>query len=35
MNWTMDKIGLKDNQTKAKMIDLNKFVLGPVRGGKF
>ena len=35
MNWTMDKIGLKDNQTKAKMIDLNKFVFGPVRGGKF
>ena len=35
MNWTTDKIGLKDNQTKAKMIDLNKFALGPVRGGKF
>ena len=30
MNWTMDKIGLKDNQTNAKRIDLNKFTLGPV-----
>ena len=34
MNWTMDKIGLKDNQTKARKIDLNKFTLGPIRGGK-
>ena len=31
----MDKIGLKKNQTKAKRIDLDKFTLGTVRGGKF
>ena len=30
-----EKIGLKDNQTKAKRTDLNKFTIGPVRGGKF
>ena len=35
MNWTTDKIGLKDNQTKARRIDLNKFTLGLVQGGKF
>ena len=35
MNWTTDKIGLKDNQTKARRIDLNKFTLSPIRGGKF
>ena len=35
MNWTTDKIDLKDNQTKARRIDLNKFTLDPVRGGKF
>ena len=31
MNWTTDKIGLKENQTKARMIDLNKFLFGPVQ----
>ena len=35
MNWTTDKIDLKDNKTKARMIDLNKFTLGLVRRGKF
>ena len=35
MNWTTDKIGLKDNQAKARRIDLNKFTFGQVRGGKF
>ena len=35
MSWTTDIIGLKDNQTKTRRIDLNKFTLGPVRGGKF
>ena len=35
MNWKIDKIGLKDNQTKARRIDLNKFALSLVRGGKF
>ena len=35
MNWTTDKIGLKDNQTKTRRIDLNKFTLGQVQGGKF
>ena len=35
MSWTTDRMGLKDNQTKAKMIDPNKFTLGMVRGSKF
>ena len=35
MNWIKDRMGLKDNQTKVRMIDLNKFVLGTVRGGEF
>ena len=35
MNWTMDKIVLKDNQTKTRRVDLNKFTLGPIREGKF
>ena len=35
MSWTTDRIGLKDNQTKTRRIDLNKFTLGPVRGSKF
>ena len=35
MSWTMDIIGLKDNQTKVRRIDLNKFTLGQVQGGKF
>ena len=35
MSWTMDRIGLKDNQTKARRIDLNKFTIGLVWGGKF
>ena len=35
MSWITDRIGLKDNQTKARMINLNKFTLDPVRGGKF
>ena len=34
MNWTTNKISLKDNQTRARRIDLNKFTLGPIRGGK-
>ena len=34
MNWITDKIRLKDNQTKARRIDLNKFTLGLIRGGK-
>ena len=29
------RIGLKDNQTKAKRIDLNKLTLDSVRGGQF
>ena len=35
MNWTTNKIDLKDNKTKPRRIDLNKFTLGLVRGGKF
>ena len=35
MSWTTDIMGLKDNQTKARRIDPNKFILGTVRGGKF
>ena len=35
MSWTTDGMGLKDNQTKARRIDPNKFTLGTVQGGKF
>ena len=35
MSWTTDRMGLKDNQTKVRRIDLNKFTLGTVRGVKF
>ena len=35
MSQTTDRIGVKDNQTKTRRIDLNKFTLGPVRGSKF
>ena len=35
MSWTTDRIDLKDNQTKTRRIDLNKFTLGLVRRGKF
>ena len=35
MSWTMTRMGLKDNQTKAKRIDPNKFTLGTVQGDKF
>ena len=35
MSWTMDKMGLKGNQTKVREIDLNKFALGTIRGGEF
>ena len=34
MSWTTDRMGLKDNQTKARRIDPNKFTFGTVRGGK-
>ena len=35
MSWTMDRMGLKDNRTKARRIDPNKFTLGAVWRGKF
>ena len=35
MSWTTDRMSLKDNQTKVRRIDLNKFTFGSVRGGKF
>ena len=35
MSWTTDRMGLKDNQTKVRRINLNKFTLGTVQGGKF
>ena len=35
MSWTTDKMGLKDKKTKTRRIDLNKFTLCTVRGGKF
>ena len=35
MNQTTDTIDLKDNQTKGRRIDLYKFILYLVRGGKF
>ena len=35
MSWTTDRMGLKDNQTKARRIDPNKFTLSMVRGGTF
>ena len=31
MSWTTDRMSLKDNQTKLRMIDLNKFTLDPIR----
>ena len=30
MSWTIDIMSLKDNQTKAKRIDPNKFTIGTV-----
>ena len=35
MSWITDRMSLKDNQTKVRRIDLNKFTLGTVRGSKF
>ena len=35
MSWTTDRMSLKDNQTKTREIDPNKFALGMVRGGEF
>ena len=35
MSWTTDRMSLKNNQTNVRMIDLNKFTLGMVRGVKF
>ena len=35
MNWITDRIDLKDNQTKTRRMDLNKFTLSPAQGGKF
>ena len=35
MSWTTDRMSLKDNQTKVRRIDPNKFALGTVRGGEF
>ena len=35
MSWTTDRMGLKDNQTKVRRINLNKFTLGTIREGKF
>ena len=35
MSWITDIMSLKDNQTKVRRIDLNKFTLGTVREGKF
>ena len=35
MSWITDRMGLKDNQTKARRIDPNKFTLGTVQWGKF
>ena len=35
MSWTIDRMSLKDNQTKVRRIDLNKFTLDTVRGVKF
>ena len=35
MSWTTNRMGLKDNQTKVRRIDLNKFTLVTVRGSKF
>ena len=35
MSWTTNRMSLKDNQTKAKRIYLNKFTLSTVRGSKF
>ena len=30
MSWTTDRMSLKDNQTKAKRIDPNKFTISMV-----
>ena len=30
MSWTIDRMSLKDNQTKAKRIDPNKFTISMV-----
>ena len=35
MSWIIVRMNLKDNQTKVRRINLNKFVLGIVRGGQF
>ena len=35
MSWTTDRMSLKDNETKARRIDPNKFTLITVRGGRF
>ena len=35
MSQTTNKMSLKDKQTKVRRIDLNKFTLGTVQGGKF
>ena len=35
MSWTTARMDLKDNQTKARRTDLNKFTLDAVREGKF
>ena len=30
MSWATDKMGLKDNRTKARRIDPNKFTFGTI-----
>ena len=35
MSWTTNRMGLKDDQTKVKRIDLNKFTFNTIRGVKF